>query len=153
MIPKNLCLFVSYFLIHRYSISAVVQTKASATSNGKLEWVMCAVMETGCDLSISVMFLLPWWRHQMETSSALLALCEGNWPVNSPHKGQWCRALLFSLICTWTNGWVNNRGAGDLGRHRAHYNVTVMHASCNASNILQITFSNEFAELKTTALC
>ena len=27
-------------------------------------------------------------------------------PVKSPHKGQWRRALIFSLICTWTNGWV-----------------------------------------------
>ena len=38
---------------------------------------------------------IPWRRHQMETFSALTALCEGN-----PH-GQWCRALMFSLICTW----------------------------------------------------
>ena len=37
-------------------------------------------------------------------------------PVNSPHKGQWRRALMFSLICAWTNGWVNNRGSGDLRR-------------------------------------
>ena len=47
-------------------------------------------------------------------------------PVNSPRKGQWRRALIFSLICAWTNGWANNRDAGDLSRHRAHYNVTVM---------------------------
>ena len=47
-------------------------------------------------------------------------------PVNSPHKAQWCGALMFSLICAWINGWVNNRGAGDLGRHRAHYDVTVI---------------------------
>ena len=47
-------------------------------------------------------------------------------PVNSPHKGQWCGALMFSLICVWINGWVNNREAGDLRRHRAHYDVTVM---------------------------
>ena len=26
----------------------------------------------------------------------------------------------------WTNGWVNNRDAGDLRRHRAHYDVTLM---------------------------
>ena len=31
-------------------------------------------------------------------------------PVNSHHKGQWRGALMFSLICAWTNGWVNNRG-------------------------------------------
>ena len=47
-------------------------------------------------------------------------------PVNSPHKGQWCRALMFSLICIWINGWVNNREAGDLRRYHAHYDVIVM---------------------------
>ena len=47
-------------------------------------------------------------------------------PVNSPHKGQWRGALMFSLIYDWINGWVNNDEAGDLRRHRAHYNVTVM---------------------------
>ena len=63
-----------------------------------------------------------WWRFQMETFSALLAFCAGN----SPHKGQWRRALMFSLICAWINSWVNNREAGDLRRHRAHYDVIVM---------------------------
>ena len=47
-------------------------------------------------------------------------------PVNSPQKGQWRGALMFSLICTRINGWVNNREAGDLRRYRAHYDVTVM---------------------------
>ena len=47
-------------------------------------------------------------------------------PVNSPHKGQWRRTLMFSLISVWINGWVNNREAGDLTRHRGHYDVTVM---------------------------
>ena len=46
-------------------------------------------------------------------------------PVNSPHKGQWREALMFSLTCVWKNGWVNNREAGDLRRYRAHYNVIV----------------------------
>ena len=49
------------------------------------------------------------------------------YPVNSPHKGQWRGALMFSLFCVWINGWVNNRKAGDLRRYRAHYDVTVMH--------------------------
>ena len=47
-------------------------------------------------------------------------------PVNSPHKGQWRGALMFSLICAWINHWVNNREAGDLRRQHAHYDVTVM---------------------------
>ena len=37
-------------------------------------------------------------------------------PVDSPFKGQWRGALVLSLICAWTNGWVNNRDAGDLRR-------------------------------------
>ena len=47
-------------------------------------------------------------------------------PVNSPHKGEWRRALMFSLICAWINGTVNNREARDLRRYRAHNDVTVM---------------------------
>ena len=46
-------------------------------------------------------------------------------PVNSPHKGQWRGALMFSLIGTRLNGWVNNRCAGDLRRHQVHYDVIV----------------------------
>ena len=60
-------------------------------------------------------FQVSWWRHQTETFSALLALCAGNSPVT-----------------VWTNGWVSSRDAGDLRRHRAHYDGTVMsrHLSC-----------------------
>ena len=49
--------------------------------------------------------------------------------VNSPHKGQWRGALMFSLICAWINGWVNNHETGDLRRHRPHYDVTIMYTS------------------------
>ena len=47
-------------------------------------------------------------------------------PVNSPHKGQWRGALMFTLICARTNGWVNNREAGDLRHYRPHYDAIVM---------------------------
>ena len=47
-------------------------------------------------------------------------------PVNSPHKGQWRGALMFSLMCARINNWVNNREAGDLRRYRHHYDVIVM---------------------------
>ena len=64
----------------------------------------------------------------METFSALLALCAGNSPVpvNSPHKGQWRGALMFTLICARIYDWVNNHEAGDLRRHLDHYDVSVM---------------------------
>ena len=51
------------------------------------------------------------------------------WPVDSPHKGQWRGVWMFSLICAWTNDWGNNRDTGDLRRHRAYYDVTVMSRS------------------------
>ena len=47
-------------------------------------------------------------------------------PLNSPHKGQWRGALMFSLICARINGWVNTGEAGDLRRQRTHYNVIVI---------------------------
>ena len=73
-------------------------------------------------------FLRSWWRHQVETFSALLDLCEGNPSVTGgfPSQSQWRGALMFSLICVWTNGWTNNRDTGDLRRHRANYDVIVV---------------------------
>ena len=63
----------------------------------------------------------------METFPALLAICAGNSPVPGEFhtKGQWRGALMFSLICARINSWVNNGEAGDLRRHRDHYDVIV----------------------------
>ena len=60
-------------------------------------------------------------------------------PMNSPQKGQWRGALMFSLICTWTNGWVSNRDDDDFWRHRAHYDVTVI----SGFNVLPLCLSNK----------
>ena len=66
-------------------------------------------------------------HHQMETFSTLLALCDGNPLVAGGFPSQRpVRALIFSLICTWTNGWANNQNASDLRHHHTHYNITVM---------------------------
>ena len=76
-----------------------------------------------------ICIVITWWHHQVENLPCY-------WPfvreihqlsINSPHKGQWHGALMFSLICAWINGWVNNGEAGDLRRHWAHYDVTVMY--------------------------
>ena len=87
--------------------------------------------ETACvwqKTTAATYLVYTWWRHQMETFSALLALCAGNSPVpvNSPHKGQYRGALMFYLIYAWINDWVNNREAGDLRRQCGHYDVIVM---------------------------
>ena len=68
-------------------------------------------------------------------------------PVNSTHIGQWRGALMFSLICAWVNGWVNNREVDDLRRHRAHYNVIVM---MTENTINQKRFIRNIAKTSST---
>ena len=64
------------------------------------------------------------WKHFPRYWPFVLGI---HWsPVNSPHNGQWCGSLMFSLICTRINGWINNGEAGDLRCHRAHCDVFVM---------------------------
>ena len=62
----------------------------------------------------------------METFSALLAICAGNSPVPSEFPAQ--RPVSFGVFFDLhrINDLVNNVEAGDLRRHRAHYDVTVM---------------------------
>ena len=42
----------------------------------------------GIDLPVTLCGVMPWWRHQMETVSALLALCAGNSPVTGEFPAQ-----------------------------------------------------------------
>ena len=62
-------------------------------------------------------------------------------PMNSPHKGQWRRGLMFPLICVCINSWINDREAGDLRRYHAHYDVIVMY-SCYIVHFATSPFSN-----------
>ena len=64
----------------------------------------------------------------METFSALLAFCAGNSPVTGEFPAQRPVARSFDVffdICL-NKRLSNNREAGDLGRHRSHYDVIVM---------------------------
>ena len=104
--------------IYIWILLAVVKTRSNWTVlHAVFEWLRKNVNQS-----------LNRWRHQMETFSTLLAFYAGNHrsPVNSPHKGQWRRALMFSLICAWINSWANKGDAGHLRGYRAHYDVTVM---------------------------
>ena len=69
-----------------------------------------------------------WWRHQMETFSALLAICAGNSPVTGEFPAQRPVTLSFGVffdLCM--NKQLSNNGeAGNLRRHRTHYEVIVM---------------------------
>ena len=65
------------------------------------------------------------WKHFLHCWSFARGIHRS--PVDSPHKGQWCEALMFYFICTWTNNWANNQDACDLRCHWAHYDVTVMY--------------------------
>ena len=61
------------------------------------------------------------WRHQMETFSALLALCAGNSPVTGEFPTQRPMTRNFDAffdLRQWWGWWLR--------RHRAHYDVTVM---------------------------
>ena len=79
-------------------------------------------------IQVNIWICSSWWRQQMETFSTLLALYAGSHQssVNFPHKRQLRGALTFSLTSAWINDWVNNLEAGDLRRHRAHYDAIVM---------------------------
>ena len=85
-------------------------------------------MTSSPHLLLTLSSLQTWWRHQMETFSALMALCAGKSPVTGefPAQRPVTRSFDVFFVCAWINAWVNNREAGDLRRHRAHYDVIVM---------------------------
>ena len=116
-------------------------------------WVSIDVQVSRFDMQWEVSYSEPaslhqcsWWRHQIQTFSALLAICAGihRSPVNSPHKGQWSGALMFSLICAWINRWVNNGATGDLRHYRASYGVIVMYLQAAGphifAHVLDVTY-------------
>ena len=83
--------------------------------------------------------VITWWRHQMETFSALLALCVGNSPVNGefPSQRQVTRSFdVFFDLClnkrfskrSW--GWWFETQSDSLWRHcngrDNHFGVTIV---------------------------
>ena len=60
-----------------------------------------------------------WWRHQMETFSASLAICAGNSPVAGEFPTQRPVTRSFDVFFHLPLGWW-------FETHRAHYDVNVM---------------------------
>ena len=68
-----------------------------------------------------------WWRHQMETFSALLPFFAGNSPVAGefPSQRPMMRSFdVFLYLCL--NKQLSIQDAGDMRHHLSHYDVTVM---------------------------
>ena len=74
-------------------------------------------------------------------------------PVNTSHKDQWRGALMFSLICSWINGWVNNREAGDLKRHCPHCEVIGMQQRIDTKGSISLLTPTKHNIYSSTIYC
>ena len=111
-----------------YLVFFLSHSKASELSNWLLHLKYIKPSSISISWGLQLSICNPSWRHQMEIFSTLLAICVENSPDTGefPAQRQVTRAAMFSLICAWMNGWVNNRDASDLRRHHVHYDVIVM---------------------------
>ena len=93
-----------------------------------LEWTLFSKSYIDLYSGIQTRGWSTWWRHQMQIFSALLAICAGNSPVTGEFHAQRPVTQSFDVFFDLhlINSWVNNREAGDLRRHRVHYDVIVM---------------------------
>ena len=82
-------------------------------------WGRCHVLE---------IYIYIWWRHQIESFSALLDLCAGNSTVTGEFLSLRSVTRSFHVCLIWalTNGWADNRDGGDLRRYRAYYDSIMM---------------------------
>ena len=78
-----------------------------------------------------MIYVLRLQMHNCTISHTIIMMTSSNGNISrvTGHlcKGQWRGVWWVFLIYAWINGWVNNREAGDLRRHLAHYDVTVMY--------------------------
>ena len=111
-----------------------------------LNW-QCVNIRLGNGLAANRQQAITWWRHQMETFSALLALCVGNSPVTGefPSQRPVTRSFgVFFHLCLnnrlskqWW-GWWFETPSRSLWRH------------CNGMNQLWPSSATSFNELQTT---
>ena len=113
------------FLLYRQStnyVSIIIQA---------VHALLCFVVIIGqpmLPITLRLFLWHPWWRHQMETFSALLALCAGNSPVTGEFPTQRPVTRSFDVFFDlYLNKLLSKQSwAGDLRRHRTHYDVIVM---------------------------
>ena len=107
-------------------------------------WV-CIIMTLKISLCFSgfsypLHHIFTWRRHQMETFSVLLALCARNSTVTGEFPSQSPVMQSFDVFVDLRlNKPLNKQSqveAGDLRRHRTHYDVTVMKQCSSIQGIL-----------------
>ena len=82
--------------------------------------VCCVVCNIRC--TTTVIMMTSWNGNIFRVTG----LCEGDPPVPLTKANDADLWWFFFFICAWTNGWANNRDAGDMRRHWGQYDVTVM---------------------------
>ena len=112
-------------------------------------WRYCTVYQTGAIVRrIMNLVVIAWVSENLVRKTKTIYLHGYICVIHTPPQGppQWTHespltrthtSLIFSLICAWTHGWVNNRYASDLRRYRTHYDLTVM---CQNVLFLQCRF-------------
>ena len=102
---------------------AASKARVCPTCYNRMEHLPCSERHPHDDVIKWKHFPRNWW----------LALCAGNSPMNSPHKGQWRRALMFFFdlrpikrLSKQSWGWWFETPSCSLWRH---CNVATMHHS------------------------
>ena len=118
LMQKSLSFLNNVIPILYHGIADIVTSKKNSTLNVEtksifLRWWKLMTMTCWCVLCHDDVIK---WKHFPHYWPFVWGIHRS--PVNSQHKGHWRGALMFSLICVWINGWVNNREAGDLRRYR-----------------------------------
>ena len=106
---------------------------------------------------------LSWWRHQMETFSALLAICAGNSPVTGEFPSQRPVTRSFDVffdlrlnkqLSKQSSGWWFETPSRSLWRHCNAYDVRyrwagglVVISFCRSYHISDITYTNSNQKL------
>ena len=113
---EGLCYLVLYLACFSGSYR-----KVSCGHHGATDSELCWIDEVIQDDVIK-------WKDFPATGS-LCGEFTGHWWL-SLTKTSDAKLWVFSLTCSWINGWVNSREAGDLRRHRAHCDVIVISKQC-----------------------
>ena len=117
--------------VHQETISFYLPMTQISTMHTPRRWQMWYLTMTSIGYKLEDE---SWWRHQMETFSALLGICAWNSPVSGefPHKASkagfdvFFDLLLKKSLSKQKWGWWFETQSHPLGRHWMPYNIYSM---------------------------